>query len=495
MRNPLNFSFGLLALLPLAPAVSADDRPNILWIIPDDMSAHFSCYGETAIETPHLDGLAAGGVKFTNAYVTAPVCSTCRSAFITGMYQTSIGAHHHRSGQGEVKINLPEQVKMVPKLFQEAGYHTSISGWPGKKGALGKTDYNFEWDKSIYDGADWSDRKAGQPFFAQIQSKGGKMRGKDKKGWESVSASAEKHFGSRTSPDSVKLPPYYPRIPEILSDWAAYLDSVRETDRMVGEIVARLKKEGEFENTLILFMTDHGISHARGKQFMYDEGLHVPLVIAGPRIEAGKVRTDLVEHIDIAGLSLAAAGIEIPAIMQGRDILAENYEPREAVFSARDRCDETVDHMRAVRTEDYKYIRNFLPQRPYLQPCAYKDAKEIIKALRRAHAAGELNEAQELIFRETRPEEELYDLKSDPHELKNLADDPDFSGKLAELRGRLDSWMEETGDIGLEPEPKAQFESSMEVYLGAMRRKGDPAHLKTIEDNIALMKKWAAEGK
>ena len=285
MRNLFQLTLAVFTLWSGVSLVSADDRPNILWIIPDDMSANFSCYGETTIETPHVDALAAAGVKFTNAYVTAPVCSTCRSAFITGMYQTSIGAHHHRSGRGEVKIHLPENLKLVPQLFQEAGYHTSISGWPGKKGRLGKTDYNFEWDKSIYDGADWAGRKKGQPFFAQIQSQGGKMRGKDEKGWESISATAEKHLGSRTSPDVVELPPYYPRIPELLKDWAAYLDSVRETDRMVGEIVARLKKDGDWDNTVILFMTDHGISHARGKQFLYDEGLHVPLVIAGPGID------------------------------------------------------------------------------------------------------------------------------------------------------------------------------------------------------------------
>ncbi|MDE0825686.1 MAG: sulfatase-like hydrolase/transferase [Akkermansiaceae bacterium] len=178
---------------------AADTRPNIVWIIPDDMSAHFSCYGETAIETPNVDKLAARGLKFTNAYVTAPVCSTCRSAFITGMYQSSIGAHHHRSGRGKLKIHLPEGVKMVPELFKEAGYHTSITGWPGKKGRLGKTDYNFEWDRSIYDGADWSGRKEGQPFFAQIQTPGGKRRGKDARGWDKIGAAAEAKFGSRTT--------------------------------------------------------------------------------------------------------------------------------------------------------------------------------------------------------------------------------------------------------------------------------------------------------
>ena len=469
-------------------------RPNIVWIIPDDMSANFSCYGETAIQTPNVDRLAASGVKFTNAYVTAPVCSTCRSAFITGMYQTSIGAHHHRSGRGELKIKLPEGIQLVPKLFQEAGYHTSITGWP-MNGRLGKTDYNFEWDKSVYDGNDWAKRKKGQPFFAQIQTAGGKLRGKDASGWEKVSRAAEKRFGSRTPNSAVNLPPYYPDHPNIVRDWAAYLDSVRMTDAMVGDVLARLEAEGVRDNTLVLFMTDHGISHARGKQFMYDEGLHVPMVIAGPGVKAGTVRKDVVEHIDIAALSLAAAGIEIPKYMQARDILSADYSPREAVFAARDRCDETVDHMRSVRTKDFKYIRNFLPNRPYLQPCAYKDAKAILIAIRESHKTGTLNEIQQLVMREVRPKEELYEINNDPHEINNLADDPAFAGKLKQLRGRLDTWMEETNDNGRVAESKKMYDSDMAIYLSTIKRRSTPAHLKIIEDNIAVMRNWAAEGK
>ena len=262
---------------------------------------------------------------------------------------------------------------------------------------------------------------------------------------------------------------------------------------MVGEVVARLKKEGVYENTIILFMTDHGISHARGKQFMYDEGLHVPLVIAGPGIKAGTVREDVVEHIDIAALSLAAAGIEIPKYMQARNILGKDYAPREAVFAARDRCDETVDHMRSVRTTDFKYIRNFLPNRPYLQPCAYKDAKAILIALRQAHEAGTLNETQRLLFRDVRPPEELYDVKNDPYEINNLANDPAFAARLMQMRGWLDTWIVETGDKGAES--AEMYDSDMEVYLSSMKRKNDPGHLKVIQGNIALMKQWAAEGK
>ncbi|MCC9644963.1 sulfatase [Rhodopirellula sp. JC740] len=495
MRHPHPIVFALFVATSLVfSSVGTAQPPNIVWIIPDDMSAHFGCYGETAIETPNVDALAASGVQFDNAFVTAPVCSTCRSAFITGMYQTSIGAHHHRSGRGTVKIKLPDDVAMVPKLFQDAGYHTSISGWP-INGKLGKTDYNFEWDKSIYDSADWSDRKPGRPFFAQIQTQGGKLRGKDAKGWNNVAAKARKRFGSATSIESVTLPPYYPNHPDIVRDWAAYLDSVRLTDAMVGEVIAKLEEQGVRENTLVLFMTDHGISHGRGKQFLYDEGLHVPLILSGPGIEPGTIRDDLVEHIDIAALSLAAAGIPIPETMQAKDVLSDDYQAREAAFAARDRCDETVDHIRSVRTKQFKYIRNFLPNRPYLQPCAYKDAKSILIALRQWHDEGKLDANQELIFRQTRPAEELYDLESDPHELQNLANDPAHAAELQSLRNRLDHWMETTGDQGRQPESAEQFESDMEVYLNTLRERATPEHLQTVESNIELMKRWASEGK
>ncbi|GAB5559263.1 MAG: sulfatase [Synoicihabitans sp.] len=475
---------------------AADTRPNIVWVIPDDMSAHFSSYGETAIETPHLDRMVDEGLKFTRAFVTAPVCSTCRSAFITGMYQTAIGAHNHRSGRGELKIELPEHIKLIPQIFQEAGYYTSVGRWPADPAKRGKTDYNFEWDQSVYDSGDWAGRAPGQPFFAQIQTPGGKLRGSHPDAWQKIGDRAEKELGSRTQPSQVTLPPYYPDHPHIRQDWAAYLDSVRLTDAMLGEVLARLNKEGVLENTLVIFMTDHGISHARGKQFMYDEGLHVPFVVRGPGVTAGTVREDLIEHIDIAALSLGAAGIDIPDYMQARDILADDYAPRDAAFAARDRCDETVDHMRSVRTERYKYIRNYLPRRPYLQPNAYKDAKAIIIAMRDWHAQGRLDAAQSLIMAESRPPEELYDLVNDPYEIHNLATDPAHAATLATLRGRLDSWVFTSNDLGREMESVAMFESDMKVQLD--KRTSASARNNTTDTfpaNLDLMRKWRAEGK
>jgi arylsulfatase A-like enzyme len=277
----------------------------------------------------------------------------------------------------------------------------------------------------------------------------------------------------------------------LVDDWAAYLDSVRLTDKFTGDIIQRLKDEGDYENTVVLFMTDHGISHARGKQFLYDEGLHIPLIIAGPGLEAGQKRDDLIEHIDIAALSLGIAGIEISKHMQAKDILAEDYKNRNTIYAARDRCDETVEYLRGLRTQRYKYIRNYLYQRPHLQPNRYKDKKDIIIALRAAHKAGSLNEAQEMIFNVPRPKEELYDLKNDPYEINNLANDPKYKKQLDRFSKRLDTWIKKTGDKG--PESDAMYDSDMAVYINS--KNVDPVAGETLTRNIATMKRWAAEGK
>jgi arylsulfatase A-like enzyme len=493
-QRPMRFLLLLITTF-MIPLASFAARPNILWFVVDDMSANFSCYGEKLIQTPAVDRLAAEGTRFANAFVTAPVCSPCRSALITGMYQTSIGAHHHRSGRGVEKIHLPDGVTPVPELFQKAGYFTCIGSGllnepkkdkKGKGSGLGKTDYNFEYDPKMYDSHDWAGKKPEQPFFMQVQLAGGKLRGGTDESAKKLLETAEKQLGTATDPEKVTLPPYYPRDPVLLRDWAAFLDSVRLTDAHVGKVIARLEQEGQLENTFIIFMTDHGISHARGKQFLYNEGTHVPFVVRGPGIEKGRVRTDLIEHIDMAAISLAAAEIAIPPAMQARDVFAKDYTPRTHIFAARDRCDETVERLRSVRTDKFLYIRNFYPQRPHLQPNAYKDGKSILQSLRGLHAEGKLEALTEkLLFAPTRPAEELYEWTADKWQLTNLADDPAHKSTLEKLRSRLDLWMKETHDHG--PETDSRYESDMAAYLG----KGNPE----VEKNIATMKQWAKEGK
>ncbi|MHC4865949.1 MAG: sulfatase-like hydrolase/transferase [Planctomycetota bacterium] len=451
--------------------------PNILWIVVEDMSPHWSCYGETTIQTPNIDRLAAQGARFTNAFVTSPVCSPSRSAMITGMYQTTIGAHHHRSSYPGSKIHLPEHIKLVPEYFKGRGYYT-VNGGPkttvyhpelghsNKK--LGKTDYNFVWDPVVYDGNDWKNRASGQPFFAQIQLRGGKHRGA--------------RVPNPVDPADVKIPPYYPDHPVIREDWARYLNSVIHLDAQVGQILKRLEDEDIADSTAVFLWTDHGISHARGKQFLYDEGARVPLIVRWPGIiKPGTVRKDLVSHIDIAATSLYMAGILIPKHMEGRPLFGPDYKPRDYICSARDRCDETLDCIRCIRTERYKYIRNFYPDRSHLQHNRYKDGKPITKTIRKLFAEGKLDSIQARVLAPTRPIEELYDLENDPHEINNLADSPNHRRVLSNLSATLTKHMQETKDLGLVPEPELEMLArKCDSRFAVLRQKENDDILKRI---------------
>ena len=476
---------GAAALAVGRGAHAADRRPNILWIIVEDMSRNFGCYGETTIETPHVDQLAAEGTRFDNAYVTGPVCSPSRSALITGMYQTTIGAQHHRSGRGDVKIELPAHVRLIPALFREAGYFVT-NGQGVEMSRPGKTDYNFTCDNELYDGADWRKRPAGRPFFAQVQLAGGKY--------------GQGHFERRpdvphpVDPKDVTLPPYYPDHPVIRADWAHYLDTVTHTDDEVGAVMSMLEAEGVADSTVVFFITDHGISHARGKQFLYEEGAHIPLIVWGRgRVPAGEVREDLALHIDLAASALHFAGIPIPAYLESRSLFGGEAAPREYIVCARDRCDETEERIRSVRKGTMKYIRNYFPKRPCLQPNRYKDDKDVMQVIRALDAEGAFNKVQQLVTAKQRPPEELYDLAVDPYEIHNLAGDPDHADALADLRDVLARWIRETGDQGQAREAMAQYDSDMAVYREQLVRYGSEKDVRTLDANIEQMKAWRAK--
>ena len=480
----------LLTLFVVITACSVEQAPpNILWIMVEDQSDHYGPYGETLAKTPNVDRLAAEGVKFTQAFVTAPVCSAARSALITGMYQTSINAHHHRGFRGEFKNELPPEVTPIPTLLKQAGYFVTngrLTAPGSDELGVGKTDYNFVYADDLYDGGDWAEREPGQPFFAQVQLRGGKFRNQQ---------TLEPREGVHTNginPADVTLPPYYPDDPVLRKDWAQYLESIEHVDWEVGRLMKRLENEGVADNTVVFFFTDHGVSHARGKQFLYEEGIKIPLIVrARGRISAGSVRDDLVAHIDITATTLDLAGVGIPESMEGRPLFGPSAQPRSYVVSARDRCDETVEHMRSVRTDRYKYIHNYLPERPHLQANRYKDNKAIIKTIRELHAAGKLNPDQERLFTVPRPAEELYDLDSDPHELTNLAAEPAHEEALNLLRKHLDDWIQTTNDQGQTPEPEKVYDAEMAVYLNS--RPGPQRDI--LVKNIQTMKTWAAAGK
>jgi arylsulfatase A-like enzyme len=495
-------SFGLVLLLtqPVpAQAQPPKQRPNIVWIIVEDMSPHFACYGESGIATPNVDRLASEGVRFSRAFVTAPICSTSRSSLITGRYQTSIGAQNHRSSVPGHEIRLSSQTPLVTELFHASGYHVNNVTWVDflkdepalaqeDEVKIAKTDYNFEWEPArSYDRQHWAHREKGKPFFVQIQLEGGKLRGQaPKPGWP---ARVLRELGSITEVDSVQLPECLPDDPIVREDWAQYLDCVRYTDHQVGAILQRLQRSGDLEQTVLFFMTDHGISHVRHKQFLYDGGLHVPLIVRGPGITAGEVRNDLVEHIDLSATSLTLAGIPIPAGMHSQNVFAQDHRPRTSVFAARDRADETVDWIRSVRSDRFKYIRNGFPDRPYLQPNAYKDSKAIVQAMRRLHAEGRLSAVQSLIMADSRPVEELYDLENDPNELHNLADRPEHRETLRSMRRELIDWQQRFGDTS-GPENEQVYDQEVG---GAHVEGGKIDQSPEYQANVALMKRWRSE--
>jgi arylsulfatase A-like enzyme len=398
--------------------------------------------------------MAQEGTRFTRAYCTAPVCSASRSALITGQYQTSFGAHNHRTLN---KQPLRAPVRLVTDRLREAGYFTVLcaatddprkNGKGGAKGS-GKTDFNFVAPKP-FDGWDWSQRAAGQPFFAQL-SLAESHKGY---GWPLA-----RQLTARIDQSKLKLPPYYPDHPIAHDEYANYLESIQLVDRYVGDILARLRDERLAENTLVFFAGDNGSCTFRGKQFLYEGGISVPLLAWGAGVQAGAVRHDLVSFMDLTAATVAAAGLPVPATLHGRDMLAPGYTPRTHIYAARDRCDVALERMRCVLDTRYKYIRNFLPGIPYMQLNPYKEKEyptwNLVKQL---HAAGALNATQSLFAAPSKPIEELYDLQQDPHEIQNLAAAPPHSQKLANMRQLLDQWIVDTHDQG------AQMEDPVPIY-------------------------------
>ena len=429
-------------------------RPNILWIYVEDISPDLGCYGESLVSTPQLDRLASNGVLFDNVIMPAPVCSPCRSAMITGLMHTTTGLHnHHSSRTEESAIFLPDTVKTIPELFKEAGYFTFNSG---------KDDYNFWYDrKQLYDGPyvqhplygksglkiDWNARKnKSQPFFGQIQLKGGKHIF-NKKFSEKVRLPIDR--------SKVHLPPYYPDDSVLIEEWARYLESLQITDDEVGDIIQALERDGLLENTLVFFFADHGMRFLRHKQFLYEGGIRVPLIAYWKGntelIKSADVQNGLMSGFDIGATSLAVAGIDLPGYFEGKNLFEKDYKPKEFVISARDRCDFTIDRIRSVRTERFKYVKNFMTDRSAMQP-NYRDEWELTKVVRKLFKQDKLNEIQGKYFENKRNEEELYSLENDPHEINNLVTDPDYAEILAEHRDILHNWISETNDQGQYPE-------------------------------------------
>lgn len=440
-------------------------RPNILWVFLEDTAPLLGAYGTTLIATPNIDSLAQNGVLYNNVYMPAPVCSASRSSIITGVMSTTTGTHnHHSSRTKESGIYLPDSLRTIPEVFRNAGYFTFNNG---------KDDYNFIYNRRELYNQDYKLHplygKSGvhvdvsaltdkQPFFGQIQLYGGK---------EIFSDNFKNNVKTPVDRSKIRMPPYLPDHPVIIEEYANHLDAIQITDEKVGKIIKNLRDSDLLKNTIVFFFSDHGMRMTRNKQFLYDGGLHVPLIIADftksiKKLPSGSINDDLISGLDLGTSALALADISIPDYMKGRDIF-NNSDKREYVISTRDRCDFTIDRIRSVRSKGYKYIRNFKTDRPYTQPTYMDfDGIEFVQVMHQLHNDGKLNSVQDRFMSDERPAEELYDLKKDPFELNNLATNPKYSEVLKKHARILDTWIVETDDHGQYPED----EENLKLMLG-----------------------------
>lgn len=418
--------------------------PNIVWIIADDMSPDTGSYGLMQVKTPHLDQLAAEGRRYTRAYATAPVCSSSRSAFILGCYQTTTGLHPHDT---ENPQPLPAPYKPLPTILRDAGWFVTNAAAPGaarggKKITKGKTHYNFAHDaKLLFDGDDWRKRKPGQPFFAQFQITEPHRPFPIPESFDAAALAA------------IKLPENYPDHPLVRRDWYAYQRSVEAVDQRVGAILDQLRAEGVLDNTIVHFFADHGRPMPWGKQWLSVEGLQVPLIIRGPQIPTNQVEERLVSLIDLAPSALQLAGLPVPDWMQGKAILSGDFPAREQLFAARDRCGDAMDRIRAVITQDRWFVRHFQPEQSRLNWSSYKeDQYPGMPLLRELQRQGKLAAFPAQWLAPTRPETELFALKKDPNGIHAILD----AQATAEFTARLDTWIAETKDQGTSGDPTAE---------------------------------------
>lgn len=440
-----------------APTTSGN-RPNIVVLMAEDMGARVAAFGDSLASTPHIDALAASGVRYPNSFTTAGVCAPSRAAHITGMHQIAVGAQHMRTSfykESPYRSVPPSQVKAYPEVLRRAGYYTFTNR---------KLDYQFSsyapgsgpftiWDDESAD-PDWSGRAPDQPFFglvnlpqtheSQLFTKNFRRKGIDDN-------------ARVVPPGDVTVPPYYADTPSTRETISRLYENIREMDNYVGQVLAQLEADGLLENTIVIWTTDHGDGLPRAKREIYDSGIKVPLLVSWPDryrpdwVTAGGVDERLISFVDIGASVLEIAGVSIPDYMHGRPTLVREDTQREYVFASKDRTDGFAFRERAVRDGRYKYIRNYRAGEPGAVHIQYRDQLEMMAELWDLREQDALNIVQSFWFG-PRPAEELYDIQADPHETRNLADDVAHEKTLARMRGALDNWLEGIDDHGAQPE-------------------------------------------
>lgn len=452
-------------------AEAAQQRPNILWLSCEDISSHLGCYGYERATTPNLDRFAQQGVLFRNAFATAGVCAPCRSAIITGMYQSSLGTQHMRCS-----AKLPSHIQPFPIYLRNAGYYCTNNS---------KQDYQFKAPKETWDEssgrAHWKHRpRDDQPFFAVFNYTGCHESGiASTAKYEKVIEGLQRHDRDLVAKS---LPPYYPDTEGVRDDWGRYYDVITAMDRWFGEQLQALEDAGIADDTIVVFWSDHGVGLPRAKRWLYDSGMQVPLIVRVParwqNIAPGKpgtMTTKLVSLIDLGPTALALAGVTIPDHMHGRAFFGlENIRPREYVYGARDRMDERYDIIRAVRDSRFKYIRNYEPYKTFYQYMNTPEKGRTMAEIRRVQRDGSVSDGVAKFLAPSKSTEELYDTRTDPHEMNNLANDPAYAQVLKKMRQVHLDWVLRTRDLGLIPEAQ--------IHTEAAKRRATPHDLLAGDD-------------
>ncbi len=534
--------YPILSLASLAIVTSCQDGrnnkkdtnetpPNIIFIVSEDNSPFLGCYGDPNANTPNLDKLAEEGILYENAFAVAPVSAPSRSSIITGMYASSLGSHHMRS-----HVTIPDNFHFFPYYLRKAGYYTVNRI---------KKDYNIVDQDDVWDDDQWweytdmlKNRDENQPFFVMFNtfmSHEGKIHGDRNKymlpyykneSIESITGTPATQsridsFNYMHEPGSVPVPPYHPKTPEMKEDWARYYDCMSMMDDEIGALLANLKRDGLLENTIIMYFSDHGGVLGRSKRFIFESGLHVPFIVRFPEkykhlapAKSGSRTNRIITLLDLAPTVLNLANTEIPDHFQGIPFLGPDSDTEhEYAFGFRGRMDERYDFSRTVRNKKFRYIKNYMPHRPWGQHINYLWKAKSMKSWEQAYLDNNTNEYQS-IFWEPKPAEELYDIENDPHNIHNIAYDPQYKEILEEMRQANDEWLLSINDKNFIPEGEylknVQDTNGFEYFVddnydinkikqiaetaSAGKQDNIPALKAALKDNDPIVRYWGAVG-